>query len=248
MFAAVYNGATVVMMFFLCRRELSNRAAWVAATLLAIFSVSPRIEGFTANAELFMLLPIVISASLTLKRQWFWAGVAGAMAVLIKPSGASALLLTLGWAVATRSAPSAWLRVGLGAALGLLPSVLHGVWIGLEFFLQSIYERRLVLYSPETAGLWVQLSAFLVGLNITVSSWAFLAVASILGTKRSSWPVKSFGGLWIASSLVGMVMGGWWREHYFIQIVPPLVFLASAGLTQLLSSSRRADWAVALSL
>lgn len=247
-FAAVYNGLTVVAMFLLCRRALSSREAWLACVLFAVFSTSPRIEGFTANAEVFMLLPLVVSAHFTWNRHWLWAGFAGAMAVLLKPSGASAVLLTLSWLLMTRAAPTAWLRVAFGVALGLAPSVLHGLWVGWHYYWQSIHERRLVLYNPETVGLTAQWNGLVHGLAITVSSWAFPAVASALAVMRSRSRPTVFGLLWLGFSIVGVAMGGWWREHYFIQLVPPLVFLASSGLSRLRTSPLRLAWVVALSL
>jgi 4-amino-4-deoxy-L-arabinose transferase-like glycosyltransferase len=248
LFTAVYNALTVGVMFFLCRRALSSGEGWVAGLLFAIFSTSPRIEGFTANAETFMLLPLVISAHLTWKRQWLWAGFAGAMAVLLKPSGASALLLTLSWILVTRAAPSAWLRFAVGVGLGLLPSLLHGLSVGWQYYWQSIHERRLVLYNDETVGLTAQWGAFRLGLALTFSSWAFLAVASALAVMRSRSRETSFGLLWLGLSLVGVAMGGWWREHYFIQLVPPLVFLATRGLCCLREASLRPAWILALGL
>ena len=61
--AALYNALTVAALFFFARQVFSQRAAWLGALVYAIFSASPRIEGFTANAELFTLLPLVVAAS-----------------------------------------------------------------------------------------------------------------------------------------------------------------------------------------
>jgi hypothetical protein len=248
LFAAVYNGVSVAAIFFLCRRVLSTREAWVAAALFSIFSASPRIEGFTGNAETFLLLPLIVAAHLTWRQQWFWAGVAGAVAVLLKPTGLSAWLLTASWILVTRAAPGAWLRLAAGAGLGVLPSVAHGMWVGWEYYWQSIHERRLVLYTPETLGWSAQAVAIKRVLALTVSSWAFLAIASVLATMRARTRPVVFGILWVAFSALGVAMGGWWREHYFIQLVPSLAFLASVGLTRLRTSPLRAAWTIALIL
>src|SRR5262249_41410543 len=180
LFAAAYNALSVVAMFFLCRRALSIRQAWLASLLFAVFSASPGIEGFTANAETFMLLPIVLGAYCTWTRQWFWAGLAAAVAVLLKPSGAAALLLTLLWLAVTRAAPRAWLAAAFGFGLGLLPSVLHGLWIGWPYYWQSIHDRRLMLYNEETVALAVQWNAMTSVVAATASSWAFLPLPSVL--------------------------------------------------------------------
>jgi hypothetical protein len=250
-FAALYNALTTAAMFLLCRELLSPKEAWIAAALFAVVSTAPHIEGFTANAEVFMLLPIVAAAHLTWRRQWFWAGLAGALAVLLKPSGASALFLTLAWLIVCRARPGAWIAAGAGVALGLSPSVAHGLWVGWAYYWQSIHERRLVLYNAETVGLAAQWSAFTSGVRSTVSSWAFLAVAAVLAALRIRSRATAFGLLWLGLSILGVAMGGWWREHYFIQLVPPLVFLASSGLSQLhqlRTDSLRVAWAIALVL
>lgn len=232
LFAAFYNAVTVVATFVLCRRVLGPAEAWTAAALLAVFGASPRIEGFTANAELFMLLPIVVSAYLAWSRRWFWAGLAGAMAVLLKPSGGSALLLAVAWATVVRAGLSSWLQVGAGAALGLLPSLVHGVWVGSEHFLESLY-LRLDLYDDHTLSLSNQWDAFEAGLERTVSGWAFPAIAAALAALKVRGPARLFGGLWLAFSLLGLAVGGWWRPHYFMQLTPPLAFLGALGLRQL---------------
>ncbi len=245
LFAAVYNGLTVVAIFLLCRRALGSSEAWAAAVLLAVFGASPWIEGFTANAELFMLLPIVVSAHLAWNRRWFSAGLVGALAVLLKPSGGSALLLAFAWAAVARAGVSAWIHIGAGAALGVFPSVAHGLWVGAEYFLESLY-LRFDLYDAQTLSVATQWDLFDVGLQRTVSAWAFLAIASALAAIKVPGPARLFGGLWLAFSVLGLAAGGWWRTHYFMQVIPPLAFLGAMGLRQLRPTANGLAWAAAL--
>src|SRR5262249_34548863 len=148
----------------------------------------------------------------------------------------------------TRAAPRAWLAAAFGFGLGLLPSVLHGLWIGWPYYWQSIHDRRLMLYNEETVALAVQWNAMTSVVAATASSWAFLAVASVLAARTPRAQATRFGALWLAVSIAGVAMGGWWREHYFIQLVPPLVFLASQGLAQLAAVSLRFAWGCALAI
>jgi hypothetical protein len=76
----------------------------------------------------------------------------------------------------------------------------------------------------------------------------FLAVASALALLRSRARYTFFGALWLAFSAMGVAMGGWWREHYFIQLVPALAFLASVGLSSLRGGPLRGLWIIALGL
>lgn len=246
LFAAVYNALTVVAMTLLARRVLSRREGWLAGLVFAVFSTAPFIEGFTANAETFMTLPLVAAAYLTWTERWFWAGLAGAVAVLLKPSGISAPMLTALWVLVVRAPWTSLARLAVGFAVGLFPSVLHGLWIGWDHYWRSIHERRLILYTKETAGLAAQWSAMKTGIALTWSSWLFPAVAAIVGTLRLADRRRLFGLLWVGVSGVGVAMGGWWREHYFIQIVAPLAFLAGAGLSQPRGPARRTAWVATL--
>ena len=81
---AVLLGAGLVILFADAWRQ---RAAWISAALYAVFSACPRIEGFTANAEIFTLAPLVLNSSLVWSGRWFWAGVVTSIAFQLKPSG-----------------------------------------------------------------------------------------------------------------------------------------------------------------
>lgn len=246
LFAAVFNALTVVAVTVLCRRALSAKEGWIAGGLFAVFSTAPFIEGFTANAETFMALPLVVSAYLTWRQRWFWAGLAGAVAVLLKPSAISALMLTLTWVCVTGAAWSGAAQVVAGFVVGVAPSAWHGACVGWTYYWQSVHERRLVLYNEETVGLAAQWAAIASGVHATVSSWLFPATAAALGGLRLVGRARWFGVMWLAYSLIGVAMGGWWREHYFIQLVAPLVFLGSYGLSHLGSQHLRVAWSAGL--
>ncbi len=84
--AALYNAATVLALAVLGRALFTRRAALAAAGLFAVASVSPAIEGFTANGELFMNLPVVASVLLAVRDRWLLSGLAVALATAIKPT------------------------------------------------------------------------------------------------------------------------------------------------------------------
>jgi len=115
LFAALWNGLTAVAVLFSIRALFGTgrravTGAWLGAALFAVFSTAPRIEGFTANAELFTLLPLTLSALFTWRRQWLLAGLAAGMATAIKPNGVSGLLLAVAWLVVMRAR---WRDVGV---------------------------------------------------------------------------------------------------------------------------------------
>lgn len=125
--AALYNALTVAALFFFTRQVFSQRAAWLSALVYATFSASPRIEGFTANTELFTLLPLVVAAHLTWREKWLAAGLVSGIAFLIKPAALSGLLLTLVWTLVVKASWRAPLASLLGFLAGPLASMAHSV-------------------------------------------------------------------------------------------------------------------------
>jgi 4-amino-4-deoxy-L-arabinose transferase-like glycosyltransferase len=130
------------------------RAAWLAAILFAIISSSPAIEGFTANAEVFMALPAAGSAWLLLRasqnawRTWtiVATGLLIGVATLLKPPGIVMLPLAIAfiWLVGPARINTivrrwAWLIAGF--AFAIIPSLVHGWLIGWEDFISAVTYR-----------------------------------------------------------------------------------------------------------
>ena len=236
--AALYNALTVAALFFFACQVFSQRAAWLGALIFATFSASPRIEGFTANAELFTLLPLVVAAHLTWKEKWLAAGLVSGIAFLIKPAALSGLLLTLVWTLVVKASWRAPLACLLGFSSGPLVSMAHGYWVGWEFYWSSLVERRVLLFSLFSLDITEQLNSFFLRTKETVSAW--IVPAALAGAALPHCPnrTRGFALLWLAASLVGMSLGGRWYWHYYLQLIPPLAFLAAATLSRPLLSSR----------
>ena len=247
LFAAVYTALAAACLVVLARQVLPGRVTgWRAGAVFAVFSAAPFIEGFTANAETFLALPLVLSALLAWRQSWFWSGLVAGLAILIKANGLAAVALALAWGlVVTRSLRPA-LVVCAGVAAGLAPGLAHGVWIGWSDYWASIYQRRMMVYSSTTAGLQAQWRALSAALSSTASSLLFPLVASFVGGLRLAGRPRQFCLLWLGTSLLGVAMGGWWRQHYFIQLIPPLALLAAEGLRPPEKGSRVWAWSTAL--
>ncbi|HSM05493.1 MAG TPA: hypothetical protein VK858_12825, partial [Longimicrobiales bacterium] len=222
----------------------SRRVALIAAVSFAVFSAAPSIEGFTANAEIFAQLPIVLSALFAWREKWVWAGAMAAGAVLLKPSGLSALLLAVGWVFVTGASLRGVIRVGAAFGLVLIPSVLHGAWIGWEHYWESMYTRRAAYADANSIGLRTQLGRFLLGVLDTAPSWAVPATLSGIAVTAKLDRARGFLLLWLGTSVVGMAMGSFWFRHYFIQAIPPLAILGAMGLSALATRRRRWIWVV----
>jgi len=164
-------GAWVVAMAMLpfvwaIAARCGGRSVAIVATLLyAVISGSPAIEGFTANAEVFMALPAIVALWLTLRagdagwrgRTLVAIGVLVAVATLMKPSGVVMLPVTIAaiWLlgdapVATLARRTGW--VVAGAALGVAPALIHGYVLGWDAFVFASLTYRVTHQSSLTAG------------------------------------------------------------------------------------------------
>ena len=84
--AGLYNAVTTVLLGLLGARLFGPLAGAAGAGVFAVASASPVIEGFTANGEVFMNLPVVLCVLLAVQRRPFLAGIALALATAIKPT------------------------------------------------------------------------------------------------------------------------------------------------------------------
>ncbi len=253
-FAAAWNALTAVAIMlcvgalFPLRRVFG--ASLLGGLLYAVFSTAPRIEGFTANAEIFTLLPLTLAALFTWRRQWLWAGLAAGVATAIKPTGVAGLLLALSWLLVTRVPRRAALSLLAGYAVAPGLCLIHGALLDWPAYWASFVDRRLLLYSAASTGIGEQLGLLVQGIRDTASAWLFLALATTYTALKQRDRTAAFLGLWIVSSWCGMAMGGLWHWHYFQQLIPPLAVGAGGCLAtcDFRRSRRLADviWATAL--
>jgi 4-amino-4-deoxy-L-arabinose transferase-like glycosyltransferase len=243
---ALWSAATVALVVWLADRMFDRRVALVAGAILAVVSAAPAIEGFVANAEVFMLLPATASAGCVWRRRPFAAGLLAGAAIILKPSGAAALLLAAWWLYRDREPLRVWLRLSLGAALLPTLALVHGVaTAGVHDYLYATLLFRLLEGGSNPLVL-----SFVVGILATLWVWAPLAAAAALGWRRLSGRrrARSFLLAWLATSIVGMAMGGNWWAHYFVQLMPPLVLLVAAEVAATRPAARADPRALAVGL
>lgn len=218
---SVWAAATAVVTFFVARRLFDDRVATAAGLLCAVFSAMPLIEGFTANAEVFALLPATMSVHALLARRPAWAGVLASLAFLLKPSGGSIALLAGAWLLSTRDPAGLVRYVAAGLVLPAI-ALLHGILtVGAESYLYAVAGFRAGLVEG------VALERAQASALKTAGAWLPLALLACLARP------PAFVLLWLAASLAGMAMGGHWRWHYWIQLMPALATAAAPGLVSL---------------
>jgi hypothetical protein len=184
-----------------------------------------------------MLLPATLSAYYLLRGQPAAAGLLAGAAMLLKPSGASALLLGVAWFAYMREGWRHWLRFAVAGAGLPLAALAHGVLtVGLRDYLDAVAWQRFTVARPNP------LAAAARALITTFPVWAPLGVFARFGMPLLHGRARGFLILWLLSSMAGIAMGGNWWPHYFMQLIPPLAVVAGAGLSRLWSSTVARRW------
>ena len=173
--AALVAALTLVFVWLFARAWAGERVATVAAFLFAVLAASPTIEGYTANAEVFMALPVAAGAWLLLRaiglpegraRRWHLGAVGGcaALALLLKPSGLVLLPMAVAFlwlrapAGPRASAARLW-PVLAGFAAILAPALIHGWYLGWHEYIFAAVTYRLSYQSTTTASFAHQMEA-----------------------------------------------------------------------------------------
>jgi hypothetical protein len=245
--AALVVAATMLLTLRLARGRIT---AVTAGLLAATVGASPFIESFTLSGELLASLPAVVSLlcfCLYLdgsKRGWprrrsllalACAGALTGIAVLIKQSafdaGLAAIVFLL-WSERRRGlAPAGVLLAGAlvpvaiaAASAARLSAWLYAV-VGYRFHGDSI-----VTGSPldRFHQLWISLPPAGKALGV-------LALLAAAGWRRS----PSLARIWLVAAVVGVLGGGNFHPHYYLQLVPPLSLLAAVGVRTLWLSAPR---------
>lgn len=233
---------TALMLAAEARRRYGEAAAWWAALLFVAASVAfaPQ-DGQAANFEVFMIPAMTAAVLLARAGRPRSSGIAVALAVLAKQTGAATLLpvLYLAW---RRDG-----RRGVGRAL-------IGVAVPLAIVALLVGPGDLLFWAVAGNGSYFGLgtvSAYVAGL-FAVMTLAFVACnLPIVWTVPMAWRRRVRGQdtdlwLWLASAAVSVAVGFRFFGHYYLQLLPPLVLITVSALTQLQRIAARATVAVAI--
>jgi len=249
---------TLALLFILGRRLDSPTAGGAAAALAAFQLADVGVFGNAANTETFMILPLAAAFLATLEAvarnrpaRSLLAGAASAAALLFKQVSLPNLVLCALLLLAARRRAVLLASFAAGAAAALLPALGYfaaaGAW---DPFVDCVLEHN-VKYAAQVP-LAAYPGAFRTAMaRILITSWPVYALAAwgLIVTVRDRCAPRAEGRLalaaWTAAALVGVAAGGFFRPHYFIQLVPGVALLAGLGAADLgrrLPGVRVARW------
>lgn len=235
--------ATVILAVRLTGTIEAIAAGW----LLATFAASPYIESFTLSGELLAAFPAVLSllafTAYLQRRHVSWLVVAGLLtgcAVMIKQSAFDAGLAAVLFLLVTER------RHALGRSALIVLTALVPVAIAaasapqLHEWWDAVVAYRAEGDSLLTGSPLHRLDLFVASAPAVAKGLGVLALLASIGWRSSPLLVR----LWLGAALVGVLGGGNFHSHYYVQLAAPLSILAGVGVRQLLVERRRVAAAV----
>ncbi len=236
--AVVAHVVTAALLASVARRRWGD--AWGVVAGLGYLAVSIGLapeDSQAATFETFMLPWTVAAFWCADRRRWALAGIAVAGAALTKQTG-GAVLLPVIWMLwrshsapePSRAAPGRG-RAALGLALGFaVPTAGVAVALGASRFLFWTVTGSGAYASA--GGAWLTAAGRGLGnAAIVAAACAGFVIPAVLLLRRRF----AHGDLWtwLGASIVAVVTGFQFYGHYYLQLLPPLVLLGTAGLRRL---------------
>jgi hypothetical protein len=269
-FLYVWTLVTVWLLYRLVSRFCGTGAGLLAALALSIMTAEKGVLGSSANTEVFMLLPIVASLlCLAPKegrpklRRIVAAGALVASACWIKQVAATNAAFLALWLVVIhfKEMPRRNLgRLGLDAICFLTGGLLATVPIFLYFqltgamkdFIYCVFTYNFSYAATELSTPGIVWKRFHESFgNILLGDWPLwlaLGFALIRLTISRSWKLLGFLGGFLAASCIGVCFSGYFRPHYFMQMLPAVAALSGFGLACLIGFARERKTQVAVCL
>ncbi len=248
------NAATIVLIFFLGRRLLNSAAGMAAAASYAVLSLSPSVLGLAGHATHFVMLPAVGGSLLLLHRKQserpafgrlFASGLLFGLALLMKQP---AVFFVLFGAVYLFSKD---VRDRLGLKAILLRSLTFGAGAILPFAITCLVLWEAGVFSQFW--FWTVDYAFQYGSETSLAKGAEYLRGIGMGVLEAGWALWALAGFglvaglcskatrastgWmlglLACSACALSQGLYFRQHYFVLILPAISLLTGVGINKL---------------
>lgn len=248
----VVNAGTIALLYLLARRLVGSYAGAVAAATYALLSVAPGVDGVFAHATHLVVLPALGGLLLLLRAlesgrplDYALGGVLLGLAFMMKQHGVFLGLfggaVVVGHALRTPSPQRRLAALGAAFAAGaVLPFLLTcltlaalGVFSTFWFWTVR-YAAVYVSSLPLGAGLQNLQDGFTRVTALSLPLWGLaLAGLGVLVGSRNLGPHRAFIAGFLLFSFLAMCPGLYFREHYFVLLLPPVALLAGIALDAL---------------
>ncbi len=256
------NSLTIVLTYLLGRRLFGQICGLTAAGCFALLSLTPSVLGLAAHATHLVALFGTAGALLLSHSQEkesrsliFWSGLCMGMAFVMKQQGifysafGAFILLDREW----RRLPRALSRgfshlsifaVGVLSPLALVCAILAYAGVFSRFWFWTVsYASQYAAITPIARG-WVNLQHGLFSLIAAAPGiWVLAAFGSLLvlyreEDRRKTFFIASFAVASFATTCPGL----YFREHYFIPLLPSIGILVGAGIRIVFREIERRPW------
>jgi 4-amino-4-deoxy-L-arabinose transferase-like glycosyltransferase len=260
----IYTLGTITCVLLLGWRLYSFQAGVCATAFFAFMISSACVTGKSANTEMFMVLPLTAACLTT----WLanennspnWAFITGVLAVaalLFKQVALPNFLFSLLYLLLFGQ--RRWLLTGMfvaGALAMLFPVVayfaatkaLPELYDGIVGFNLRYVQRLPLSFYPVlfwNSFKWILIAHGLIYLfavvRIVQAIWK-----NLTPPRWRASPNDLFIFSWLLCCALGVAAGGYFRAHYFVQVIPPVALLAGAGIAgRPLVGTVRSSWRAA---
>jgi 4-amino-4-deoxy-L-arabinose transferase-like glycosyltransferase len=248
------NAATTVLVFCLAAKLYNATVAVSAAAVFAVLSIGPRVHGIAAYAEHFVLLPalagvLVLLHALEARRPLALvvSGVLFGLAFLVKQSGAAfglfAVVYTLLGAASShahgderrRVVPALAILAGALLPFAALCAVMAGAGVFERFWFWTV---TYALYYSSAVSVAAGATLFVRKAGELLTPSYLVALLAVVGVSALFWhpearPRRGFVLLFTLCSLIGTSAGLYFRNHYFLLVLPAVALLAGLGVDAL---------------
>ncbi len=242
------NAITVVLVAILGRRLYGSAAGLAAGACYALLSTSPGVLGFAAHATHFVVLAAVAGALLLVEPKaksqglLFVGGVCMGIALVMKQPGGA--FIAFGAVYLARKRPRSLPIYLMGATLPIALTCLliwrAGVFDKFWFWTVSYAAQYGTIISPAS-GLLRLLRTLPPVIGPSAWLWILAGVGAyrLVQTKRSFFPL-----VFLTFSCAAVCAGFYFRNHYFVMLLPAVSLLAGASVASACGSQFRPAAAV----
>jgi 4-amino-4-deoxy-L-arabinose transferase-like glycosyltransferase len=238
--AASWVALTATSLFAIHRRIASSESAGWASGLIFVFMTSIFMHfGLSPNTEIFFVLftclAFALMASGTNMLSALIAGILLGAGFLIKYVVAFDAL-ALGIFMIIKQWKKGWwiiIRTGAlmlaGFAIPLFLIVIYYQQSGkLDTLIYYTFELSYKYVSGRSEGSYLVFFGDLFGRFLPITLWFMLAMKS----KNTNSRIKMLGVFWFLAAGTAIILQGKFFYHYFIQLMPPLAFMAGSFFDQ----------------